>query len=52
MTQIKRAWNLSLKYRPFNITKKQNLCMILCSKNFKEQEAFEFIGVKRSRLEN
>ena len=22
MTQIKRAWNLSLKYRPFNITKK------------------------------
>ena len=59
MTQIKNVWNLSLKYRPFNITEEAKyrydcICKykLLRSKNFNEQEALEFIGVKRSTFFN
>lgn len=59
MTQIKNAWRLSYKYRPHNLSREAQYrydCIVkykkLRTKGFTEQEALEFIGVKRSTFFN
>ena len=59
MTQVKNVWNMSLGYRPFNLSseaKYRYSCIVkykkLRAKGLTEQEALEIIEVKRSTFYN
>jgi hypothetical protein len=55
MPIVQNEWRLNLAYRPQNLSKEacyRNECLVkyrqLRAKNFSEQEALEFLNVKRS----
>ena len=59
MTIVQNAWLLGYEYRPLNLSKEacyRYECIVkyslLRQKNFSEQEALEFLGIKRSTFFN
>lgn len=55
MTTVQKEWRLGYEYRPLNLSKEacyRYECLVkyrrLRKKNFSEQEALEFLGIKRS----